>query len=133
MDSMFHMINKTYKALPMRARTRMTTFSCKDVCTLMKHTRRWTYSALRYFSKLILILCGHVLLTTEISANKDLEILRKFTFIGFNCAKYLSFKKIFSQYLRFPLKTRVNDLPLSKYFYSQKFPETLSLPFFMSA
>ena len=25
------------------------TFSCKEDCTLTKHTRRWTYSALRYF------------------------------------------------------------------------------------
>ena len=29
--------------------TEKTTFSCKDDCTLTKHTRCWTYSALRYF------------------------------------------------------------------------------------
>ena len=45
----FHMINITYVALHMRAQTEKTTFSCKDDCTLTKHTRRWTYSALRYF------------------------------------------------------------------------------------
>ena len=45
----FHMINITYAALYMRAQTEKTTFSCKDDCTLTKHTRRWTYSALRYF------------------------------------------------------------------------------------
>jgi len=33
----------------MRAQTEKTTFSCKDDCTLTKHTRHWTYSALRYF------------------------------------------------------------------------------------
>ena len=43
------MINITYAALHMRAQTEKTTFSCKDECTLTKHTRRWTYSALRYF------------------------------------------------------------------------------------
>ena len=45
----FHMINITYAALHMRAETEKTTFSCKDDCTLTEHTRRWTYSALRYF------------------------------------------------------------------------------------
>ena len=38
-----HMINIIYVALPMRAQTEKTTFLCKDDCTLMKHTRRWTY------------------------------------------------------------------------------------------
>ena len=32
-----------------RAETEKTTFSCKDDCTFTKHTRRWTYSTLRYF------------------------------------------------------------------------------------
>ena len=45
----FHMINITYAALHMCAQTEKTTFSCKDDCTLTKHTRRWTYSALRHF------------------------------------------------------------------------------------
>ena len=45
----FHMINITYVALHMRAQTEKSTFSCKDDCTLTKHTWRWTYSALRYF------------------------------------------------------------------------------------
>ena len=45
----FHMIYMIYAALPMHAQTEKTTFSCKDDCTLMKHTRRWTYSASRYF------------------------------------------------------------------------------------
>ena len=55
----FHMINITYAALHMRAQTKKTTFSCKDDCTLTKHTRRWTYSALRYFfvMKLSLWIC----------------------------------------------------------------------------
>ena len=44
----FHMINITYGTLHMRAQTEKTTFSCKDDCTLTKHTRWWTYSALRY-------------------------------------------------------------------------------------
>ena len=43
------MINRMYAALPMRAQTENTTFSCKDDCTLRKHTRGWTYSALWYF------------------------------------------------------------------------------------
>ena len=43
------MINIIYAALYMRAQTEKTTFSGKDDCTLMKPTRRWTYSALRYF------------------------------------------------------------------------------------
>ena len=29
--------------LPMHTQTEKMTFSCKDDCTLMKHTRRWTY------------------------------------------------------------------------------------------
>ena len=37
-----------YAALPMCAQTEKTTFSCKDDCALTKHTRCWTYSALRY-------------------------------------------------------------------------------------
>ena len=47
----FHMINITYAALHMRAQTEKTTFSCKDDCTLTKHTERWTYSTLWYFFK----------------------------------------------------------------------------------
>ena len=43
------MINIVYAALSMRAQTEKATFSCKDDRTLTKHTRRWTYSALRYF------------------------------------------------------------------------------------
>ena len=45
----FHMIDIIYAALPMGPQTEKATFLCKDVCTLMKHTRRWTYSALQYF------------------------------------------------------------------------------------
>ena len=45
----FHMINMMYTELLMRAKTEKTTFSCKDNCTLTKHTRCWTYSALQYF------------------------------------------------------------------------------------
>ena len=45
----FHMINITYAALHMCAQTEKTTFSCKDDCTMIKHTRRWMYSALQYF------------------------------------------------------------------------------------
>ena len=41
----FHMINIIYLAWPIRAQTEKTTFSCKDDCTLTKHTGRWTYSA----------------------------------------------------------------------------------------
>ena len=41
----FHMIYIAYAALHMRALTEKTTFSCKDDCTLTKHTGRWTYSA----------------------------------------------------------------------------------------
>ena len=40
------MMNMMYAAFPMRAQTEKTTFSCKDDCTLTKHTRRWTYSPL---------------------------------------------------------------------------------------
>ena len=39
------MINIIYAALPMHAQTEKTTFSCKDDCTLTKHTQRCTYSA----------------------------------------------------------------------------------------
>ena len=45
----FHMINITYAAMHVCAETEKTTFSCKDDCTLTKHTRRWIYSALRFF------------------------------------------------------------------------------------
>ena len=44
----FHKIKITYAALPMRAQTEKTTFSCKDDCTLTKHKWRWIYSALQY-------------------------------------------------------------------------------------
>ena len=40
----FHMINIMYTALSIRAQSEKTTFSCKDDCTLTKHTGRWTYS-----------------------------------------------------------------------------------------
>ena len=46
----FPMIDIIYTALPMHAQTEKTTFSCKDNCTLTKHKRHWTYSALQYFS-----------------------------------------------------------------------------------
>ena len=36
----------------MKTSSKMKTFSCKDDCTLTKHTRRGTYSALRYFFKI---------------------------------------------------------------------------------
>ena len=38
-------MNIIYAALCMSAQTEKTTFSCKDDCTLTKHTGRWTYSA----------------------------------------------------------------------------------------
>ena len=41
----FHMIDIIYAALSIRAQTEKTTFSCIDDCTLMKHTRCWTYFA----------------------------------------------------------------------------------------
>ena len=47
------MINIIYAALYMRPQTEKTTFSGKDDCTLSKHTRRWTFSALRYFFYLV--------------------------------------------------------------------------------
>ena len=48
-EIVLRMTNIIYTALPMRTQTQKTTFSCKDDCTLTKHTRRWTYSGLRYF------------------------------------------------------------------------------------
>ena len=39
----FHLINIIYVALSISAPTQKTTFSCKDHCTLMKHTLCWTY------------------------------------------------------------------------------------------
>ena len=41
----FHMMNIIYAALSISAQAKKTTFSCKDDCTLTKHTGRWTYSA----------------------------------------------------------------------------------------
>ena len=41
----FHMINIIYAEFSIRAQTEKTTFSCKDDCTLTKHTGRWTFSA----------------------------------------------------------------------------------------
>ena len=41
----FHMMNIIYAALPTHAQTEKTTFSCKDDCTLTKHTGPCTYSA----------------------------------------------------------------------------------------
>ena len=51
----FHIIDITDTALNIRAQTEKTTFSCKDDWTLTKHTRRWTYSALRYFLNIYLL------------------------------------------------------------------------------
>ena len=48
-DMEFHMMNIIYAALSISAQAKKMTFSCKDDCTLTKHTRPWTYSALRYF------------------------------------------------------------------------------------
>ena len=42
------MINIMYAALSIRVQTEKTTFSCKDDCTLTKHTGRWTYPARDY-------------------------------------------------------------------------------------
>ena len=39
------MMNIIYAALSLCAQTEKTTFSCKDDCTLTKHTWRWTYSS----------------------------------------------------------------------------------------
>ena len=41
----FHMMNIIYAALSISAQTEKTTFSCKDDCTLTKHTGPCTYSA----------------------------------------------------------------------------------------
>ena len=41
----FHMIDIIYVALSIGAQTEKTTFSCKDDCTMTRHTRCWTYSA----------------------------------------------------------------------------------------
>ena len=49
MEIEFNIINMMYAALPMLAQTEKTTFLCKDDCILTKHSRCWTYSALRYF------------------------------------------------------------------------------------
>ena len=46
------MINIIYAALPTHAQTEKTTFSCKDDCTLTKHTRCLTYSACSIFSNM---------------------------------------------------------------------------------
>ena len=47
-EMVFNMMNVIYMALRMCAFTEKTTFLCKDKCTLTNHTRRWTFSALRY-------------------------------------------------------------------------------------
>ena len=41
----FDMMNIIYAALSISAQTEKTTFSCKDDCTLTKHTGHRTYSA----------------------------------------------------------------------------------------
>ena len=41
----FHIIDMIYAALSICAQADKTIFSCKDDCTLTKHTGRWTYSA----------------------------------------------------------------------------------------
>ena len=43
------MINIMNVALSIHTQTEKAKFSCKDDCTLTKHTRYWTYSALQYF------------------------------------------------------------------------------------
>ena len=48
-DMELHMINMMYAALSMRTQTEKTAFSCKDDCSLTKHTWRCTYSTLWYF------------------------------------------------------------------------------------
>ena len=52
------------------AKSGKTSFSCKDNCTLTKHTRRWTYSALRYFCIL--------------SNKKNIPRTQDPTFMGYN-------------------------------------------------
>ena len=62
----FHMINIIYAALPMRAQTEKTTFSCKDDYTLKKHTWGWTYSALQYLFYLYSVSLGDALTTAAV-------------------------------------------------------------------
>ena len=57
-------INMINVALPMCAQTEKMTFSCIDDITLTKHTRRWTYSALRYFFYMYSVNLGDALTTT---------------------------------------------------------------------
>ena len=54
----FHIINIMYAALPMRAHTEKTTFSCKDNWLLTKPIRCWTYSALRLHFNLAVLVWG---------------------------------------------------------------------------
>ena len=64
----FHMINIIYASLPLCAQTDKTTFSCKDDFKETKHTRRWTYSTLRYFSLFWSPLHGSMCLTKAYSS-----------------------------------------------------------------
>ena len=62
----FHMINIIYAALPMRAQTEKTTFSCKDDYTFKKQTWGWTYSALQYLFYLYSVSLGDALTTAAV-------------------------------------------------------------------
>ena len=55
----FYRINIIYVALSIRAQTEKTTFSYKDNCTLKKHTRRWTYSALPYTAVAVIFITAN--------------------------------------------------------------------------
>ena len=60
------MINIMYLTFPMRAQTENTTFSCKDDCTLTKHTWRWTYSAFQCLFYLYSVSLGDALTTADV-------------------------------------------------------------------
>ena len=59
------MINMMYGALPIRAQTEKTTFSCKDY-KLRKYTWGWTYSALQYLLYLYSVSLGDALTTAAV-------------------------------------------------------------------
>ena len=92
----FHMINITYAALHMRAQTEQTTFSCKDDCTLTKHTWRWTYSALRYFSIMfqfydLVWTYGVCLAIAPYTSNWALKVPRQVCFLSIFLIKFVAF------------------------------------------
>ena len=114
----FSMINIIYAALLMHAQTEKMTFSCKDDCTLMKHTRSWTYRQRSDY-------CRHAAIFNKDSVSSVLKIPSKirvqpFLFTNGNSKWLMGLAKLSINFVFFPVFWLT-------YFAGQDFTTTLTM------